>query len=282
MPECIYKIELHENSESHYFLPRPEYHDTLYYLTSMAHEYTLPTYYIERFNTDVYMINYTLGGQARFIYDGRSYTLTPGTLVFAYLGVHNILFPLTDGFEYCCFHVNGAQIKSLFHHATKDGKNTVMQYPKEQILSLFDELRELLIPPSDFFEISKKLGGLLTDILKASVNASKLMSPTIHEVYKLIVNNNTSVQEIAGKLNFDPVYLERLFKKETGTSIQSSIIMHKLEQAQNLLLTTTLSVGDIARQLGYSDSIGLIHLFRKHMNCTPLEFRKQKNHRYSQ
>lgn len=278
MFESTYKIELHECSESLYFLPCPSYSDALYYLTSIAHEYPLPSYYIERFNTDVYMINYTLKGAGCFIYNGRSYTLKPGTLVFAYLGVHNILFPLTEDYEYCCFHINGAQVKSIYHHATHDGQDIAFPYPSEPILPIFDNLKELLIPPIDFFEISKELNSLLTDILRVSVSESKVMSPLIHEVYKLVVNNNTSVESIAKKLNFNPVYLERLFKKETGESIRSSILRHKLEQAENLLLTTTLSVNDIARQLGYADAVGLIHLFRRHLDCTPLEFRKQKFH----
>ena len=276
MSESIYRIELHEKSESHYFLPRPPYFDALYYLTSMAHEYPLPSYYVERFQTDVYMVNYTLKGQGRFVYDETSYTLKEGTLLFAYLGVHNVLFPLTDDFEYCCFHINGAQIKNIYNHATENGKKITVQYPCEAIMSLFEKLRTELVPPIDFFEISKELGSLLTDILRCSVSETKTMSPLMHEVYKLILNNNTSVKDISKKLNFSPIYLEKLFKEETGESIRSMIVKHKLEQAQNLLLSTTLSVNDIARQVGYSDTVGLIHLFRRHLDCTPHEFRKQR------
>lgn len=276
MSESIYRIELKENSESFYFLPQPQYPYALYYLTSMAHEYTLPTYYVERYFTDAYMINFTLSGEGRFIYEGVSYTLTPGTLLFAYLGVHNILFPLTQDYEFCCFHLNGAQIKNIYRHVTENGKTPTLKYSSEQILSTFDDLKSLLLLPVDFFEISKKLGCLLTDILKQSVNSTKTMSRLTHEVYKLVLNNNTSVDEIAEKLNFSPVYLERIFKKEMGVSIRDVIVKHKLEQAENLLLTTSLSINDIAKRLGYSDTVGLIHLFRKHLDCTPLEFRKRK------
>lgn len=276
MSESIYRIELHENSESHYFLPRPPYFDALYYLTSMAHEYPLPSYYVERFQTDIYMVHYTLKGEGRFIYDGHSYTLKAGTLLFSYLGIHNVLFPLTDDFEYCCFHINGAQIKNIYRHATENGSKITLQYPGDEILPLFEKLKTMLIPPIDFFEISKELGALLTNILRHSVGETRIMSPLAHEVYKLILSNNTSVEDISQKLNYNPIYLEKLFKKETGESIRSLIVKHKLEQAQNLLLTSTLSVNDIAKQLGYADTVGLIHLFRRHLNCTPLEFRKQK------
>lgn len=276
MADGIYQIDLHEKSESLYFLPKPQYSDALYYLTSTAHEFPKRTYYVERINTDAYMINYTLNGQGRFLYNGTSYTLEKGTLIFAYMGVHNIIFPLTDDFEFCCFHMHGSNVGDIYRHATTNGSKVTLKYPEEGILELFEEMKQLLIPPIDFFGISKKLGCLLTDILSHSVAGVKTMSPLAHEVYKQVVSHNLSVSDIAKNLNFSPSYLERLFKKETGESIQDIIIKHKLEQAENLLLTTSLSIKDIAHHLGYADTVGLVHLFRRCRDCTPLEFRKRK------
>ena len=275
MSENIYKIELRSESESFYFLPRPEHFEALFYLTSLAHEYTLPSHYIERHDTDVYTLHFTARGEGRFIYDGISHTLKEGTLLFAYLGVHNVLFPVSEDFEYYSFHIHGANIKNLYRCATDNGKKIELHYTKERIVPLFENLKEKLDAPIDFFEISKALNGFLTDVLRLSVSEVSTMSPLIHEVYKLIVNNNTSAEEIARRLGYNSGYLERLFKKETGESIRTMIVRRKLEQAQNLLLTTSLSVGDIARRLGYADTVGLIHLFRRYLDCTPLEFRKR-------
>lgn len=277
MADGVYRIDLKEISESFYFLQKPQYSDALYYLTSTAHEYPRRTYYVERFNTDAYMINFTLNGQGRFIYNGISHTLERGTLIFAYMGVHNVFFPLTDDFEYCCFHMHGGQVKNIYRHATDNGNKITIKFPGDHILELFETFKQCLIPPIDFFEISKNLGCLLTDILKYSVKDINTMSPLAHEVYKQVVSNNLSVREIAKNLHFSPAYLEKQFKKQTGESIQELIIKHKLEQAENLLLTTDLSINAIAQRLGYSDTVGLIHLFRKHLDCTPLEFRKYKS-----
>ena len=93
--------------------------------------------------------------------------------------------------------------------------------------------------------------------------ACKLIAPSSHEDYLKTLDMIPTEE------------MERLFKKETGESIRTMIVRRKLEQAQNLLLTTSLSVGDIARRLGYADTVGLIHLFRRYLDCTPLEFRKR-------
>ena len=279
MAQGTYQIDLNPCSESYYFIPRPQYDDALIYLTSMAHEFPKPTYYVERYHTECYMLHFTLRGQGRFIYNDQSYTLKPGMLTFAYLGVHNILFPLTDDYEFCCFHVHGVQVKEIYHHVTKGGNKITMTYPIEDILPFFERLKPFIEPTLNHFEISKLLGAFLTDILRHSVKKIEEMNPLIHEINKLIVSHDIGVAEIAAQLNFSPVYLERKFKKHMGQSISSFIIKKKLEQAENLLITTSLSVDEIAHHVGYANSVGLVHLFRRHHDCTPTEFRKNKKNK---
>lgn len=275
MNQDVYKIELNPQSESYYFIPRPRYQDALLYLTSMAHEYPRPGYYIERWKTECYMVSYILGGRGRLIYDGVSHELEKGTLIFAYLGIHNILFPLSEDFEYCCFHLHGAQAKAIWHHATDNGSRITLSYPEDDILPLFERLKPLIKPSLRYFEIAKHLNQFLTDILEHSVGDIQEMSPLAHEINKLIVSHNMSVGEMAKHLHFSPSHLEREFKKYMGRSIRDFLAARRLEQAENLLLTTSLSVKEIAERVGYADTVGLIHLFKKHRNCTPLAFRKR-------
>ncbi|MBQ8290246.1 MAG: helix-turn-helix transcriptional regulator [Clostridia bacterium] len=276
MKKSVYRIDLNETSESFYFLPKPQQDDAIFYLTSLVHEYPKRSYYIERVETDSYMILYTSRGSARFIYDGKDYTLTEGTLAFAYLGVHNILFPLCDDFEFFSFNANGAQIKSIFRHATNNGQNILLSVGGERITALYETLKPLVTPEVKFFEISKQLSCLLTDLLEANAKGEVSMPPLVHRVYTKIVSNTLSIKEIAAELGFTPTHLEREFKRHTGKTISRYIIERRLERAENLLLTTTLSVNEISRRVGYSDTVGLIHLFKKERGCTPLEFRKGK------
>lgn len=276
MSQDVYQIKLNPQSESFYFIPRPKYHDALCYLTSMAHEYPTLDYYIERSKTECYMVSYILGGKGRFIYNGVPLELEKGTLIFAYLGIHNALFPLSEDFEFCCFHLHSPHVKALWQHATGNGTRITFAYPEKDILPLFEELKPLIAPSPKYFAISKLLHGFLTDILEFCVGTIEKVSPLVHEVNKLIVSHNMSVGEIAKRLNFSASHLEREFKKHTGKSIRDFLVARRLEQAENLLLTTKLSIKEIAERVGYADTVGLIHLFRKHRNCTPLAFRKTR------
>lgn len=47
-------------------------------------------------------------------------------------------------------------------------------------------------------------------------------------------------------------------------------------EARNLLLTTTLQVGEVAAQLGFGDAAVFCKFFRRHVGCTPLAFRRSR------
>ena len=88
--------------------------------------------------------------------------------------------------------------------------------------------------------------------------------------------DNITISDIANQVGYNPIYLERIYKKHTGETLKHAISMRNMERAENLLLTTDLSISAIAERLGYANSNGFITFFKKNMGLTPLEFRKQK------
>ena len=53
------------------------------------------------------------------------------------------------------------------------------------------------------------------------------------------------------------------------------IAKQKLEMAKQLLAETNLTVAEIAERLSYSNAQNFIRLFKKHMEITPGQYRKQ-------
>ena len=72
-------------------------------------------------------------------------------------------------------------------------------------------------------------------------------------------------------MNID--YLARIFKKNTGMTLNDYIINEKMEVARNLLITTKLPVGLIAMKVGYSNFSYFSKLYKKTYNKTPAEER---------
>jgi AraC family transcriptional activator of pobA len=86
-----------------------------------------------------------------------------------------------------------------------------------------------------------------------------------------------TVQSIADALHVSPSYLGSLLKVLTGQSAQQHIHDKLLEKAKQLLADTTLSVGEIAYQLGFEHPQSFSKLFKSKTARSPLEFRQSFN-----
>ena len=268
-------IDLKPQSEDFTYLPKAPDRELLYYLNSFGHQYPTRDYYVERYHNDSYMINYTVRGECRMIHNGTSYTLRPGVLAIAHLDSHNIMYPTSDDLEFYFFHVQGALTQKIYQTVTAHCGNIITDFPQALVEQLYYSLRDLQSPDNmPFFDVSKCIGSFLTDVLKRALEKTFSYSPLIHEIHKLTTCNQITVGEIAERLNFSPIYLERHFKKHVGISLREYLCNQKIERAENLLLTTDMTVYEISQHLGYVDSVGLIRLFRKYHDVSPLEFRK--------
>ena len=86
-----------------------------------------------------------------------------------------------------------------------------------------------------------------------------------------------SVTDIANQLNLTPNYLSALLKHLTGQSTQHYIHDKLIETAKEKLSTTTLSVSQIAYDLGFDYPQSFSKLFKSKTNQSPLAFRKSLN-----
>lgn len=86
-----------------------------------------------------------------------------------------------------------------------------------------------------------------------------------------------TVQYFAEKLSVSPHYLNDMLKNSTGQTTQQHIHNKLIEKAKELLSTTTLSVSEIAYQLGFEYPQSFNKLFKNKTEMSPLEFRQSFN-----
>jgi AraC-like DNA-binding protein len=86
-----------------------------------------------------------------------------------------------------------------------------------------------------------------------------------------------SVEYLAEQLNVSPRYLSDLLRSLTGQNAQQHIHEKLIEKAKEYLSTTTLSVSEIAYQLGFEQPQSFNRLFKKKTKLTPLEFKHSFN-----
>lgn len=88
-------------------------------------------------------------------------------------------------------------------------------------------------------------------------------------------HEDLSLQDLSTQFNFNPSYLSRLFKKETGFSPKEYLIHVRLKNVQQLLVSTNLPMEEIAELTGFKHGYYLSKYFKKVFSISPSEFRKK-------
>jgi len=86
-----------------------------------------------------------------------------------------------------------------------------------------------------------------------------------------------SVKTVADAMNVSPDYLSSLLKKLTGQNAQEHIHRKLIDKAKSYLSTTSLSVSEIAYDLGFEHPQSFSKLFKLKTQVSPLEFRRLFN-----
>ncbi|HXS35890.1 MAG TPA: helix-turn-helix domain-containing protein [Flavipsychrobacter sp.] len=97
-------------------------------------------------------------------------------------------------------------------------------------------------------------------------------------------NDNTAmelglptVQYLGKKLNVSPGYLSDMLRTLTGQSAQQHIHNKIIEKAKELISATSLSVNEIAFQLGFEYAQSFNKFFKNKTDISPLQYRKGFN-----
>ena len=134
----------------------------------------------------------------------------------------------------------------------------------------------------------------LTRIIKKAIKEAYDNEPSESSFYKLDTADTESAQkallayvdehfkeeisreQLSEMFFFDPDYITKIFKKETGFSYKNYVLQKRLSLAKKLLTETDYSIHDIALHVGYDNYSYFTRLFKKSFGMTPVEFRNQK------
>ena len=102
-------------------------------------------------------------------------------------------------------------------------------------------------------------------------------NPLINMVLDFLNNNFTkdiSITDIALKFNIDKSYLSHLFKEQVGISVWSYVIFRRIYLFNNLIKQGQ-SIEETSREVGFKNYSNFFRLYKKHMQMTPMQFKKQ-------
>ena len=83
-----------------------------------------------------------------------------------------------------------------------------------------------------------------------------------------------SLSVLAEEFHMNPQYISQLFKNEIGVGFLAYLTSIRMEKAKKLLLSTSLSIGEVAEQSGYGDYRVFTKVFKKSEGITPSQYRR--------
>lgn len=81
------------------------------------------------------------------------------------------------------------------------------------------------------------------------------------------------IADVARMFSFDPSYFGRVFKKYSTYTPKEYLQIAKFERVKKLLVSTDMSITEIAVEAGYRSSNHFMRAFKKEEGLTPTEFR---------
>lgn len=232
-----------------------------------------------------YIIHYILEGKGTYSVKGKKYTLEknqgflirPGDLTIYEADEE-------EPWTYIWIAFNGIKAEQYLSYANLGDKNLIFKYDKGNELENYIE--EMVQAKGINGKKELKLQGLLYLFLSTIVSEGEEVSVFEESRDKYYVDksvmfinnnyiNNIKVSDIANYIGLNRSYLFTLFKKHLNLSPQEYLIKVRINRACELLKQYELSICDVSRSIGYSDSLAFSKVFKKHIGISPKEYRKK-------
>lgn len=156
-------------------------------------------------------------------------------------------------------------------------------YNSSSIAGTFPELISQIESENEYaslkFELLAKLLTINIVQVYTKIHTKIYTSPVIDSeqaLYRRIINyidhNLTKINhlsDIANDLNYNYVYLSRIFKNKFGKSIYAYFSDKKLDLAKQLIESSSLSITEIAAHLNYSSIFVFSRIFKNKFGISP-------------
>lgn len=122
-----------------------------------------------------------------------------------------------------------------------------------------------------------ELGLLLSRTMNDSYKKTfELKNPLVIKAVLYInthIQEKLTVQEVAKACGVSPEYLSALLKRHLNLTAKDCINIDKVDHAMSTLMSTDLSITEVAKRFGFSSTQYFSTVFKRYAGVTPSEYR---------
>ncbi len=255
----------------------------LYYAEAVEDFTVNYPFYMERRGVHAYYILYTISGRGQLIYHDQTILLEPDSVIFID-GNSSFRFEIYDQnpWHFKAVYLNGPSLFYYYRTFCYGEQFHCQMTPLSKISETLDMISDLMHDPTRNYDvhISKYITDLLTILADARDYANQkenLVPKYVLEVKRKFdyqYSNSHSLEQLAGECRISKYQLAHEFTKHVGMPPISYLNKKRIHESMKLLRTTDETVSAIGILVGIENTTHFIHLFKKEVGFTPLQYRK--------
>lgn len=277
-----YNLDISPASHSHIYTLNSAARAFPFHISELGYFCAGSEYFTRRDEMQSMLLIYTVGGQGEMRWNDQSCTLLPGSAVLISCDALHEYRTTADSWEFHWAHLNGAGLdgyrEPLFDHLTPVRLADPAALDKHfSALEALDKNGGILT----LAEISHLVSSALLTMLRALSETGGESSARRAEVRRLADYIRQNLEKPLGMDDFTRVtnlskyHLIHLFHQEMGLPPYRYLHHCRANRAQQLLRATDLSVSEIGRMVGYTDTVNFIRHFRAITGTTPAKYRRE-------
>lgn len=208
--------------------------------------------------------------------DGETHPITKNLVICAKPGqIRHTRMPFK------CFYIHMLVHEGLLYETLINMPNFIENANTDRIRRIFEKICECHVSERAENELLRQ--SLILELVYAihsptQTRELKSNNQAVEKAITYIKNNLTSelsLEKVASEVKFAPSYFHKLFKASTGKPLHQYIEDLRIRQATNLLITTEMTLTEIAYECGFSSQSYFSFAFKRHTGMTPRAYAKK-------
>ncbi|SFE53516.1 AraC family transcriptional regulator [Thermophagus xiamenensis] len=232
-----------------------------------------------------YQINYITEGKGILETKSGKFHINSGTIMLIKPGMwHRYRPERKTGWTEHYIGIEGDIVERLFKNPILNSKTPIIECGlKESFIDCYYKIFELAQKERPGFQLISSgiairlLGSLVSYVKNRHFKGTAL--ELAMENAKFIIRENVdkeiNFKELASSLNLGYSYFRKMFKKHTGVSPGQYHLHLRLMRAKELLLSTDMSIKEVAYETGFESTHYFSRLYKNKMGVPPSEVRKK-------
>jgi len=231
-----------------------------------------------------YLLHYVIKGKGTYFIEDRKFQVTQGQAFLIYPGMKiDYKADREQPWEYCWVGFNGPDAQMLIDSTMFTIENPVVTFSDIKIKRLILDIYRCR--GSQNYKLILMIARLYTliayliEIAQKDFPSSQMDYQYVHAAISLIKEQytqaNLSIQDIAQQVNISRSKLYRAFMEIAGISPIQYLAEQRISAACALLARTDIPIKKITAKVGFKDSLYFSKVFKKKMQRTPRQYRKE-------